>query len=159
MSRPYGGRGSSALDEARLRSSEREFSIVFQGFKDFILRGNVIELAVAVVIGSAFQKVVDTFVTALITPIINAAGSPETSGLGFPIRPDMAEQTFIDLSVMINALIVFLITALVVYFIFVLPMNKLAERRKKGIEPEPETPSEDILLLQEIRDLLRERRA
>lgn len=132
---------------------------MFQGFKDFILRGNVIELAVAVVIGSAFQKVVDTFVSALITPIINAAGNPQTSGLGFPIRPDMPEATLINFSVMINALIVFLITALVVYFIFVLPMNKLAERRARGVEPEPEALSEDTQLLQEIRDLLRERRA
>jgi len=130
---------------------------VFKGFKDFILRGNVIELAVAVVIGSAFQKVVDTFVSALITPIINAAGSPETKGLGFPIRSDMADQTYVDLSVMINALVVFLITALVVYFMFVMPMNKLAERRKSGVEPEPEAPSEEIILLQEIRDSLRAR--
>lgn len=130
---------------------------MLKGFKDFILRGNVIELAVAVVIGSAFQKVVDTFVTALITPIINAAGNPKTAGLGFSLRPDMEKATYIDLSVMINALIVFLITALVVYFMFVLPMNKLSERRAKGLEPEPEKPSEEILLLQEIRDSLRGR--
>lgn len=135
---------------------------MLQGFKDFILRGNVIELAVAVVVGSAFQAVVDTFVSAIVTPIINAAGSPESSGLGFSLRSDsaeMAQNTFINFSTIINALIVFIITAAVVYFIFVLPMNKLAERRKKGVEPEPEAPSEEIILLQEIRDELRGRRA
>lgn len=135
---------------------------MLQGFKDFILRGNVIELAVAVVVGSAFQAVVDTFVSAIVTPIINAAGSPESSGLGFSLRSDtaeMAQNTFINFSTIINALIVFIITAAVVYFIFVLPMNKLSERRKKGVEPEPEAPSEEIILLQEIRDELRGRRA
>ena len=135
---------------------------MLQGFKDFILRGNVIELAVAVVVGSTFQAVVDTFVSAIVTPIINAAGSPESSGLGFSLRSDtaeMAQNTFINFSTIINALIVFIITAAVVYFIFVLPMNKLSERRKKGVEPEPEAPSEEIILLQEIRDELRGRRA
>lgn len=135
---------------------------MLQGFRDFILRGNVIELAVAVVVGSAFQAVVDNFVSAIVTPIINAAGSPESSGLGFSLRSDsaeMAQNTFINFSTIINALIVFIITAAVVYFIFVLPMNKLSERRKKGIEPEPEAPSEEIILLQEIRDELRGGRA
>ena len=132
---------------------------MLKGFKDFILRGNVIELAVAVVIGSAFQKVVDTVVSKLVTPVINAAGNPQTEGLGFSIRPDMAAATRIDLSAIINALIVFLLTALVVYFVFVLPMNKLAERRNRGEEPQAEAVSEDIALLREIRDLLVAERA
>ena len=135
---------------------------MLQGFKEFILRGNVVELAVAVVVGSAFQKVVDTFVSAIVTPLINAAGNPETSGLGFSIRHDtaeMAQATFINLSTIINALIVFILTAAVVYFIFIVPMNKLAERRTRGIEPEPEAKAEDIILLEEIRDELRARRA
>ncbi|WP_168582268.1 large conductance mechanosensitive channel protein MscL [Gephyromycinifex aptenodytis] len=131
---------------------------MLKGFKDFILRGNVVELAVAVVIGSAFQKVVDTLITALVTPIINAAGSPESNGFGFSLRSDMAEATFIDFSTILNALIVFLMTALVVYLLIILPMNKLAERRARGLEPVAETPAEDILLLQEIRDELRSRR-
>ncbi len=131
---------------------------MLQGFKDFILRGNVIELAVAVVVGSAFQKVVDTFVSAIVTPLINAVGAPESTGLGFALRPDNAEATFINFSVIINALIVFIITAAVVYFIFVLPMNKLSERRAKGVEPEPEAIPEDIILLREIRDQLKANR-
>ncbi|GAB48707.1 large conductance mechanosensitive channel protein MscL [Mobilicoccus pelagius] len=131
---------------------------MLKGFKDFVLRGNVIELAVAVVIGSAFQKVVDTVVTSLVTPVINAAGNPQTEGLGFSIRPDMAKATYLDVSAIINALIVFLLTAAVVYFAFVLPMNKLAERRNRGQEPEAEAVSEDVALLREIRDLLRTER-
>ena len=66
----------------------------------------------------------------------------------------LGKSTFIDLSAVINAIIVFLITAAVVYFIFVYPMNKLAERRARGVEPEPEAKPEDILLLEQIRDLL-----
>lgn len=135
---------------------------MLQGFKDFILRGNVVELAVAVVVGSAFQKVVDTFVSAIVTPVINAAGSPESSGLGFSLRSDsadMAKNTFINFSTIINALIVFVLTAAVVYFMFIVPMNKLSERRARGQEPEPEAVPEDILLLQAIRDELRANRA
>ncbi|GAB98216.1 large conductance mechanosensitive channel [Kineosphaera limosa] len=134
---------------------------MFQGFKDFILRGNVIELAVAVVVGSAFQQVVDKFVSSIVEPIINAAGSPETAGLGFSLRTDtaeMAQSTFINFSTIINALIVFVMTAAVVYFVFVLPMNKLAERRARGAEPEPEAISEDTALLREIRDALKANR-
>ena len=135
---------------------------MLQGFKDFILRGNVVELAVAVVVGSAFQKVVDTFVTAIVEPLINAAGNPQTAGLGFSLRSDSAEvakSTFINFSTIINALIVFILTAAVVYFIFIVPMNKLSERRARGVEPEPEANPEDILLLEEFRDELRARRA
>ena len=135
---------------------------MLQGFKDFILRGNVVELAVAVVVGSAFQKVVDTFVSSIVTPVINAAGSPESSGLGFSLRSDsadMAKNTFINFSTIINALIVFVLTAAVVYFMFIVPMNKLSERRARGQEPEPEAVPEDILLLQAIRDELRANRA
>ncbi len=126
------------------------------GFKDFILRGNVIELAVAVVVGSAFQKVVDSFVSALMTPIINAAGAPQSTGLGFSLRPDNPEATFINFSTMINAFVVFIITAAVVYFIFVLPMNKINERTKAAPEPEPDP--EDVVLLREIRDELKARK-
>ncbi len=132
---------------------------MLKGFKDFIMRGNVIDLAVAVVIGAAFQKVVDTFVSAIVTPILNALPGAKVEGWGFSLRTGgMEKATFINFATIINALIVFLLTAAVVYFIFVVPMNKIAERRKRGQEPEPEAPSEEILLLQEIRDELRARR-
>jgi len=127
---------------------------VLKGFRDFIMRGNVIDLAVAVVIGSAFAAIVDTVVSSIITPVLNAAGSAEVGRLGFHIVGGR-DDTFVDLAAIINAVVVLLITAAVVYFIFVLPMNKFQERRKRGQEPEPEAPAEDVLLLQEIRDLLK----
>jgi large conductance mechanosensitive channel len=129
-----------------------------KGFKDFILRGNIVDLAVAFVIGAAFAKLVSDFVGAIITPILNALPGAKTSGWGFSLRGGkLAQSTLINFSTIINAVIVFVMTALVVYLIFVVPMNKLAERRKRGEEPEPEAPAEDILLLQQIRDLLQAR--
>jgi large conductance mechanosensitive channel len=126
-----------------------------KGFKDFILRGNVVDLAVAVVIGVAFGALVSTFVGKIVTPILNALPGAKSTGLGFSIRGGLKSQaTYVDISAIINAVIVFVVTALVIYLLFVVPMNRLAERRKRGVEPEPEAPAEDILLLQEIRDLL-----
>ena len=127
-----------------------------KGFKDFIMRGNVIDLAVAVVVGAAFAKVVEVIVSSIVTPLLNAAGGAEVGGLGFRIISDQ-ENTFMDFAAIINALIVFLITAAVVYFVLVAPMNKFNELRKRGVE-EPEEVSEEIATLREIRDLLAARR-
>ena len=127
-----------------------------KGFKDFILRGNIVDLAIAVVIGTAFAAVVKAFGDAVISPILNAFPGASSSGLGFSLRGgEHAAATFINISGLINAIIIFLITAAVVYFVFVVPMNALAERRKRGEEPEPDAPTEDVILLTEIRDLLR----
>lgn len=126
-----------------------------KGFKDFIMRGNIVDLAVAFVIGAAFAKMVADFVSAIVTPILNAFPGAKVDGWGFSLRGgELRSATFVNISVIINSVIVFVITALIVYLIFVVPMNKLAERRKRGVEPEPEAPAEDILLLQQIRDLL-----
>jgi large conductance mechanosensitive channel len=139
---------------------------MFKGFKEFILRGNVVDLAIAVVIGTAFTAVVSAFVGKIITPIINALPGANSQGLGFSLRHGAkftdksgANTTFVDISGIINAIIVFVITAAVVYFLFVLPMNKLAERRLRGKEEEPASKAEDLLVLEEIRDLLRSQRA
>jgi large conductance mechanosensitive channel len=141
---------------------------MLKGFKDFIMRGNVVELAIAVVIGTAFQAVVSSFVSAIITPIVNASGGKNTNGLGFSLRHTagvphgstgdaLGKSTFINFSTIINAAIVFLTTAAVVYFLIVLPMNKIQARRAaktaKG-EPDPAPKPEDIILLEQIRDLL-----
>ena len=127
---------------------------MLKGFKDFILRGNVVELAIAVVIGTAFTAVVASFTDALIQPILNAIGGAESPGFGITLiegRPD----TMINFGLVVTAIITFLITAAVVYFIFVVPMNKLNARFKKQTpEEEAAAPSEAELLL-EIRDLLR----
>lgn len=127
---------------------------VFQGFKDFISRGNAIELAVGVVIGAAFGAVVAAIVEGLIGPLIAAVfGQPNLSDvLAFTIND--ADFSF---GLILQALILFLFTAAAVYFLIVLPMNALAARRKSGEEEEPAAPGEDILLLQEIRDLLANR--
>jgi large conductance mechanosensitive channel len=129
----------------------------FQGFKDFISRGNVVELSVAVVIGTAFTAIVTAFTNGIVKPFINTLGGNQAAhGLGFRVLPGN-EATFVDLGGVINAAINFLIIAAVAYFGLVLPMNKLRERRRRGHEPGPAEPT-DVELLKEIRDLLKERR-
>ncbi len=126
---------------------------MIKGFKDFLLRGNVIDLAVAVVIGTAFGVVVAAFAKDFIGGIIGAVGgTPDFGTAGFTVN-----DSKIILGSTINALIYFVIVAASVYFFVVLPVNKLMERRKSGEEGEVEAPTEEILLLQEIRDLLRAR--
>ena len=126
---------------------------MIKGFKDFLLRGNVIDLAVAVVIGTAFGVLVASFVANLVTPLIAAiGGQPDFGALSFTINGSK-----FGYGSFLNALISFLIIAAVIYFLVVVPVNKLMERRKRGEEPEVEAATEDIVLLQEIRDLLRAR--
>lgn len=132
---------------------------MLQGFKDFILRGNVIELAVAVVIGGAFTAIVTAFSDNLINPLIAAIGGADVSGLGFHLRPGN-EATFMDFGAVITAALNFLIIAAVVYFILVAPMNKLSEiqAKRKGVQEDEETPASiEAELLTEIRDLMRQR--
>jgi len=138
---------------------------VFQGFKDFISRGNAVELAVGVVVGAAFTSVISALQDAFISPLIGwIFGKPNLEDLWdigpYTWRtPGPGEDPIaaIQVGVILNALIQFLITAAAIYFLIVLPLNALAARRKKGQEDEPEAPAEDVLLLQEIRDLLSQR--
>jgi large conductance mechanosensitive channel len=129
---------------------------VIQGFKNFIMRGNVVDLAVAVVIGAAFTGVVTSFTNNIVNPLIAAAGGTNVNGLAWQIVGGN-RKTVMDFGAVLTAIINFLIVALVVYFLVVVPMNLLAERRRRGEEREPQAPAEDIVLLQEIRDLLRQR--
>ncbi len=123
---------------------------MLKGFKDFLLRGNVVDLAVAVVIGTAFATVVKAFADGIIGGILGAiGGSPNFGAAGFTINGSL-----INIGLLVNALIYFVIVAAAVYFLVVVPINKLMERRKQGLEPEVEAPDEQILLLQQIRDLL-----
>lgn len=131
---------------------------MLKGFKEFVMRGNLIELAVAFVIGAAFAKLVQDFVGAIVTPLISALPGSKVNGFGFSIRGgDLEKATFINISVVINSLIVFVATAALVYFALVVPMNKINERRAlrtaKG-QPDPTPKSEDVQLLEQIRDLL-----
>ena len=124
---------------------------MLKGFRDFILRGNVVDLAVAVVVGAAFTRVVTAFVKDLLTPLLAAdRGEPDFSGLTFTINN--SQFRYGDF---VNAVISFVIVAAVLYWLVVLPMNQLLARRRRGEEPPPE-PTEDILLLRQIRDLLRD---
>lgn len=134
---------------------------MFKGFKDFILRGNVIELAIAVVIGTAFTALVTGFTKFIINPVIAAFGGHSVDGLAFYLVPQN-KATLVDIGSLITALITFLITAAVVYFIFVMPMNRIAERRRRdhdlapaadAVSIEDPVPTEVELLVQ-IRDLL-----
>lgn len=122
---------------------------MLKGFKDFITRGNVVELAVGIVIGAAFTSVVTTFTTSFLKPLIQVlGGGGEVAGVWTVRGVDF------DWAAFVNACIGFLLTAAALYFLVVLPMNKLAERRARGEEPEPEAPAEDVRLLTEIRDAI-----
>lgn len=125
---------------------------MFKGFKDFLMRGNVIDLAVAVVVGSAFTALVTAFTSNIIEPFIAATGGGEVTGLAIQLQ-EGNQRSIIDFASVINAVITFLITAGVVYFLFVAPMQKLQTMRKTG---EEEAEPTDVELLQEIRDLLRQ---
>jgi large conductance mechanosensitive channel len=116
---------------------------MLKGFRDFITRGNLIELAVAFIIGAAFATVVKTF-TDMLMGFIGKVGG----------QPDFSAVTVADVQVglFINSVISFLIVAAVIYFFVVTPYNKLQQRISKGEEPAP--PAADIALLTEIRDLL-----
>lgn len=122
---------------------------MLKGFRDFIMRGNVIDLAIAVILGAAFGKVVEEFVKFLLGLIAKACGGKQPSF-------DTVTVGGLVIGPFITALVNFLIIAAVLYFLVVVPMNKIAERRKAGIE-ESEAPSEEAALLMEIRDELRRR--
>ena len=128
---------------------------MFKGFKDFIMRGNVMALAIAVIIGGAFTAIVTAISDHLIQPLINSFGGAEVDGLVWKIRSDM-DSTAIDFGAIITAAINFLIIAAVVYFILVAPMNKLNEMsaKRKGIDPAEAVELSETDLLMEIRDLL-----
>ena len=124
-------------------------------FREFVLRGNVIDLAIAVVLGAAFGVVVNSFVNDILMQLIAMiGGQPDFSGLSFTIND--AEFRY---GAFLNAVIAFLIIAAAIFFLVVKPINALMARRKAGLEPEPEAVPEDVVLLGEIRDLLREGRA
>ncbi|MFI2650508.1 large conductance mechanosensitive channel protein MscL [Micromonospora fulviviridis] len=124
---------------------------MLKGFKDFIMRGNVVDLAVGVVIGAAFTGVVTQLTKSFLEPLIKAIGGGKGQFSG---SWEITKDNYMDWAAFINAAITFLLTAAVLYFLVVYPMNRLAERRRRGEEPPPKAPSEEIKLLTEIRDAL-----
>ncbi len=132
---------------------------MLKGFRDFIMRGNVIDLAVGIVIGAAFTAVVTSFVDSFIKPLIQLIPAIGTKG-GVIIKENGAgvtDDVVLKYGDFIAAAVNFVAIAAVIYFFVIMPMNKLAERRKRGQEPEPEAQSDEVILLTEIRDALRAR--
>jgi large conductance mechanosensitive channel len=123
---------------------------VLKGFKEFLLRGNVVDLAVAVVIGAAFTSVVNQFAASFLTPLVNVLGG---GGGRFGGTFYVGEEPF-RWSAFVSQVITFLITATIIYFLVVMPVHRLFERLARGEEPRPVGPTE-VELLVEIRDLLR----
>jgi large conductance mechanosensitive channel len=123
-------------------------------FREFLLRGNVVDLAVAVILGAAFGAVVVSFVDDILMQVVAMiGGEPDFSGLSFTIND--AEFRYGEFA---GAVIAFVIVGAAVFFFVVKPVNALMARRKAGEEPEPEAVPEDVVLLGEIRDLLRDGR-
>ncbi|GAA0967079.1 large conductance mechanosensitive channel protein MscL [Frigoribacterium faeni] len=135
-----------------------------KGFKEFILRGNVIDLAVAVVIGAAFTAIVTSLVTNIFNPLIGAAFDAASLDESLVVTIPTLSGKSADLlfGAVIGSAIQFVIIAAVVYFCLVLPVNGLLKRtfaRQKAEETPVDVPPTDVELLSEIRDLLRAQNA
>jgi len=119
---------------------------MLRGFRQFILRGNVVDMAVGVVIGAAFATLVSAFTNDLLTPLIALlAGKPDFSYIGFTIR-----GTSFPVGNFINALISFLLVAAAVYFFVVVPVNALVARMRKAPAPADPTTKKCPECLSEI---------
>lgn len=131
---------------------------MLQDLKKFLMRGNVVDLAVAVVIGAAFGLVVSSFVDNIINPIIAAIfGQPDISEVGaITLRENDEGDAILRIGAFLQQVLDFVIIGTALFFV-VQAFNKLQERRARGEEPETETPtpSDEAVLLSEIRDLLR----
>jgi len=127
---------------------------MLKGFKEFILRGNVVDLAVAVVIGAAFVAVVKAFTDGIITPLIAAIfGKPNLDSVGtFTIN-----GADFSIGLVLTALVVFVITAAVIYFLVVLPMNKVKEAQERKAGGPAEAEESELDVLKQIRDQLNTR--
>jgi len=127
---------------------------MFAGFRDFALKGNIVDLAVAVVVGTALAALVTAFTESFITPLVNRllgaigmsdAGVLTIAGIDFGV------------GLFLTAVVTFFVTLAAVYFVIVAPMTKIKERMAKEPAPVDETPTADVALLTEIRDLLKAR--
>ena len=123
---------------------------MLEGFKKFLMRGNVIELAAAVIIGAAFGAIIDSLVKDIITPMIGMLGG----------QPDFSALKVGSIAVgnFINALVSFLIKAAGLYFLIILPFTRFATRFAAAPAPPPPPPSPSETYLREIRDLLAAKR-
>ncbi|MFJ9522609.1 large conductance mechanosensitive channel protein MscL [Kitasatospora sp. NPDC101801] len=133
-----------------------------KGFKEFLLRGNVIDLAVAVVIGAAFTSVINAFVDGVINPLVGVFGTKDlaaySSCLKGPCAVDAAGKVtsgiFILWGSVLSAVLSFVITAAVVYFILIVPTKRLMAKYKTPADAAAEAEAKEVQLLTEIRDAL-----
>ena len=124
---------------------------MLKGFKEFIMRGNVIDLAIAVVVGAAFTGIVTQLTKSFIQPLIQVFGGGGLHGGAFLIH-----GVAFDWAAFINAIINFLIVAAGLYFLIVVPINRInAHRHRTEAAAAPTLDPEDLVLLREIRDLLK----
>ncbi len=125
---------------------------MLKGFKEFIMRGNVLDLAVAVIIGGAFNKIVNSLVVDVLTPLIGAIfGSPDFSAI--KLGP-------VSIGNFVNAVINFIVIAAAIYFFVVAPINTIKNRKEKQKQQMLQAssePSEEVKLLREILDVLKEK--
>ena len=125
---------------------------MLKGFKEFISQGNALELAVAVIIGSAFKPIVDAITKVILDILGQVIGKPNFDSIGqFKIFESSTD--YIQPGTILTAVVNFFLIAIAVYFCIVMPMNKLRERMSKEEEDKPAEPT-DVELLTEIRDLL-----
>jgi large conductance mechanosensitive channel len=127
---------------------------MFDQFKKFLFRGNVIDLAVAVIIGAAFSAIITAIVTGMITPLVGMIFSKDFTAMKFDVNGSV-----FNYGAVIDAVLRFVSTAAVVFFVIVKPMQAIMSRRASGAEPVEDTPapSDETVLLTEIRDLLSQR--
>ncbi len=122
-----------------------------KGFRDFLMRGNVVDLAVAVVIGAAFGGIVSAFADDFVGGLIGAVGgTPDFGNAGVTINGSKVVY-----GSTLTALVNFLIVAAVIYFVVVVPMTRVQQRMKRDADAETPAPSDEARLLTEIRDELR----
>ncbi|MDR1265668.1 MAG: large conductance mechanosensitive channel protein MscL [Propionibacteriaceae bacterium] len=139
---------------------------MLKGFRDFITRGNVVDLAVGVITGALFSKIVTALVDGILNPLIGLIiGKPSFDSLNIVLKAGTSStcaagatgctpDTVLALGGFLAALLNFLLTAAAVYFFIVLPVNKM---NQKLLPAKPKEPAEDVKLLTEIRDLLSQR--
>ena len=127
---------------------------MLKGFRDFLMRGNVVDLAVAVIIGAAFGAVVSAFADDFVGGLIGAlGGTPDFGSAGVTVN-----DSKVIYGSTITALINFAIVAAVIYFVVVVPMTRLQARMSGEADVDTPAPSDEARLLTEIRDLLRAQR-
>lgn len=107
---------------------------MFTGFREFIMRGNVVDLAIAVVIGAAFGAVITSFVTDVLTPLLGVFGLPNFEELSFAVG-----NARVNYGLFLNSLLAFLLIAAAIYFALIKPLNALEERRQRGADETPTT--------------------